>query len=308
MKISVLMSAYNGEKYILEQLESLYMQTIKIDELIVIDDCSSDKTYDIVMCFIYEHSLQDYWKIIKNNNNKGWKYNFINGLNYVSGDVLFYTDQDDIWFLDKIEKELNVLNNFNNINVVASKEILWDGKEKSFIKKKKTKYLFPTLTSKKNYMINCSGCTMAIRMSYAKKILSYYTIGCAHDDFFWKYSIFDNSLCLIGNPTLLHRIHSNNESRKKRNYESSIKKIDEELLINKAITEYVENSKESRSREEYLYLIKLLIHKKNAFLSRKKFLVKFGLFLFLKLLFAYNDIYRYPKELIKDFLLSKKRG
>ena len=43
-KISVVMTTYNGEKYLLEQLESLRNQTLEIDEVIIMDDCSKDET------------------------------------------------------------------------------------------------------------------------------------------------------------------------------------------------------------------------------------------------------------------------
>ena len=51
MKISIAMATYNGEKYILEQLHSFVDQTRQPDELIVSDDCSTDKTLDILKKF-----------------------------------------------------------------------------------------------------------------------------------------------------------------------------------------------------------------------------------------------------------------
>lgn len=66
------MATYNGEKYIEEQLESLHQQEQKMDEVIVTDDASADKTAEIVADFIEKNNLSG-WKLIRNNSNKGWK-------------------------------------------------------------------------------------------------------------------------------------------------------------------------------------------------------------------------------------------
>ena len=66
MKISLIMAVYNGEKYLIKQLQSINNQTNKIDEVILIDDCSKDRSVEIVEEFIKENQL-DNWKLIINN-------------------------------------------------------------------------------------------------------------------------------------------------------------------------------------------------------------------------------------------------
>ena len=63
MKISLIMAVYNGEKYLIKQLQSINNQTNKIDEVILIDDCSKDRSVEIVEEFIKESQL-DNWKLI----------------------------------------------------------------------------------------------------------------------------------------------------------------------------------------------------------------------------------------------------
>ena len=75
MKISLIMAVYNGEKYLIKQLQSINNQTNKIDEVILIDDCSKDRSVEIVEEFIKENQL-DNWKLIINNENLGYKNNF----------------------------------------------------------------------------------------------------------------------------------------------------------------------------------------------------------------------------------------
>lgn len=72
MKISLIMAVYNGEKYLIKQLQSINNQTNKIDEVILIDDCSKDRSVEIVEEFIKESQL-DNWKLIINNENLGYR-------------------------------------------------------------------------------------------------------------------------------------------------------------------------------------------------------------------------------------------
>lgn len=102
MKISVVMTTYNGQKYIISQLDSLLHQTRQPDEVLIFDDKSSDDTVMIIRNYISLHH-PDNWKLFVNDFNKGWKKNFIDGLIQSSGDVLFTCDQDDVWHPKKIE-------------------------------------------------------------------------------------------------------------------------------------------------------------------------------------------------------------
>ena len=63
MRVSVVMATYNGEKYIRQQINSLFNQTKKPDEVLIFDDGSTDETYKIVSEFIQKHHLEKTWKI-----------------------------------------------------------------------------------------------------------------------------------------------------------------------------------------------------------------------------------------------------
>ena len=68
MKISVALATYNGEKYLLEQLQSIANQTRGINEIIIIDDSSVDRTVNIAQEFLSDFSFEK--KIITNNKEK----------------------------------------------------------------------------------------------------------------------------------------------------------------------------------------------------------------------------------------------
>ena len=106
MKLSIVLSTYNGEAYITEQLDSILNQTRKADEVLIFDDCSTDNTPQIIKQFISGHNLTT-WKFAVNHENKGWKRNFMEGIWSTSGDLVFPCDQDDIWMPQKLERIMN---------------------------------------------------------------------------------------------------------------------------------------------------------------------------------------------------------
>ena len=110
LKISVCMATYNGEKYIKEQLESILPQLGFEDEIIISDDGSSDETINIIK------SLNDNKiKIYINNQKSGVVSNFNNALTYARGDIIFLSDQDDIWLDNKVELALKKIKDYDAI-------------------------------------------------------------------------------------------------------------------------------------------------------------------------------------------------
>ncbi len=100
MGISVLLTSYNGEKYITPLLDSLRLQSRKADRLLIIDDRSTDKTKEKVEKYIENYSLSD-WTFTVNEKNLGWIRNFWFGIRALSRDsrgddnLIFICDQDD---------------------------------------------------------------------------------------------------------------------------------------------------------------------------------------------------------------------
>lgn len=101
--VSVVMITYNGEKYIRQQLDSLLAQTYPFTELIVQDDCSTDSTPSIVEEYA-QHDKRIRFFI--NEHNMGWNLNFITAMRRATCDFIALSDQDDIWYSSKIEKEI----------------------------------------------------------------------------------------------------------------------------------------------------------------------------------------------------------
>jgi len=97
--ISIAMATHNGEKYLKEQLDSIYAQTYKNIEVIVTDDCSTDGTIEILRQYANSHGLKYYM----NEQNLGFVKNFEKAITLCNGEFIALCDQDDIWEPNKIE-------------------------------------------------------------------------------------------------------------------------------------------------------------------------------------------------------------
>ena len=123
MKISVAMATYNGEKYIEKQIDSLLNQTLLPNEIIVCDDCSSDKTYDILKQYSIENKII---KLYRNDKQIGFSKNFEKAISLSTGDFIFLSDQDDICLPRKIEEMIDIMKNNSNIKILSCNPILID--------------------------------------------------------------------------------------------------------------------------------------------------------------------------------------
>lgn len=119
--ISVCMGIYNGEAYIEEQLLSILNQTLKPDQVVLCDDCSTDRTIEKVENFLKEYALEKKWELYVNDKNKGYPANFYYAMSLCKGDYVFLADQDDIWDNRKLERMMSILVNDSGACVVSCK-------------------------------------------------------------------------------------------------------------------------------------------------------------------------------------------
>ena len=108
MKISVCMATYNGGEFIKEQLLSILRQLTDLDEIIISDDHSTDNTIKII-----QELKDDRIKIFYNKGEKGFTSNFENAIRLATGDVVFLSDQDDIWLPGKVNTAISYLQDYD---------------------------------------------------------------------------------------------------------------------------------------------------------------------------------------------------
>lgn len=135
MRISIAIATYNGENFIRKQLDSILTQTYMPDEIIISDDASLDNTVGIIKEYIKEYSNII---LLENKVNLGYVNNFKNAIEHTDGDIIFLSDQDDIWEEEKIESMLEIFKKHSHIKALSSAYSLIDADD-IFIKKNKKK-------------------------------------------------------------------------------------------------------------------------------------------------------------------------
>lgn len=210
------MATYNGEKYIEEQLLSILNQTMQPDEVIICDDNSSDSTTIKINQFIEEHNLHPRWKMIINKDNKGYPVNFYYCIENCIGDTIYFSDQDDIWKEDKIEKMQTILNQNHNIKLLSCNHGVIDNQGNKINnlmtpKKSETMKIKQINIQEILRAYRWPGMTMAIRKEYYNiKCHNLKKLGIAHDFILAIFAANDNGFYYYDYIGTYHRRHNNN--------------------------------------------------------------------------------------------------
>lgn len=244
-KIKILMSTYNGEKYLEQQLNSIFNQTEKDFELIVRDDGSSDNTKNI----LEKYKKRYFEKItIIYGENKGAKNSFLDLINNVDLDSKYYSfaDQDDVWLEFKLERaikkieenieydEENIVYCSNYIFVDKNLKNLKDGHDSNKI----LNYKLELKNSKFQSMM--LGCTIVFTKEFLKKLKKIgkdYENIIMHD--YWCYLVASKFSKIIfdKDKTLLYRQHGRNVSANEISFLKKFlnirKRIEKKYLLEK---------------------------------------------------------------------------
>ncbi len=116
-KISVVLPVYNGEKYVEKSINSVLNQTYRNIELIIVNDCSTDSTLEIITKYAEEDNRI---RIINNPENKTLHRTLNIGFSYAKGDYLTWTSDDNLYHVDAIKKMVDILDNNTEIELVYS--------------------------------------------------------------------------------------------------------------------------------------------------------------------------------------------
>ena len=101
--VSVITPVYNAEKFLKETIDSVLKQSYKDFEYLLIDDCSTDNSPEIVKAYAEKDSRVKY---IKLRENSGAAVARNTGLENAQGSYIAFIDSDDVWYADKLEKQL----------------------------------------------------------------------------------------------------------------------------------------------------------------------------------------------------------
>ena len=105
--VSIITPSYNTAAYIAETIESVQAQTYTNWEMIIVDDCSTDDTDNVVQAFLSDTRI----KYLKNNQNSGAAASRNRALREAKGKWIAFLDSDDLWLPDKLEKQISFMEN-----------------------------------------------------------------------------------------------------------------------------------------------------------------------------------------------------
>lgn len=295
MKVSVAICTYNGEKYLKEQLDSILNQSHPVDEIVVCDDGSTDKTIEILN--EYSTNNPGLFHIHENEENLRSVKNFEKALQLCTGDILFLSDQDDIWTADKVAEYLDYFEKNPTINVIASNGYCID--ENSKVHDKYSLWDIPALLHESNSKVDyykiiaylgniATGASMAIRKTFLKETIPFPILtGYHHDEWIALIAAHKNSFELLNKKYFYYRIHSNQQvggvffKKTKRNKHVFSYTYDLEssglpfwsykIILKKLIYSYLKNEKLLKESTAYAHLFEENLNGiKTLFYQRKQ--------------------------------------
>lgn len=218
-KISVAMATYNGSKYIFDQLESIRNQTLPPDEVVICDDGSIDGTIDIIKEYIFSHDLDKTWRLIENKFNLGFIENFVKAISLTNGDLIFLSDQDDIFLKNKFAVMVKYFESHLDALLVNGNYTCIDKNGKPF----KTLQMAPYKRRNKIhkldfremlYRSSFSGCSMCIKRTLANELIKADRTYCyGHDILLSVIATSKNGDYEIPEVLTLYRSHSDSTTR-----------------------------------------------------------------------------------------------
>ena len=216
--IDILLSTYNGEKYLYAQIVSIQKQTMQNWRLLVRDDGSTDNTIDILESFALTDKRILFLK--DNKGNLGVVRSFEQLLYYSTANYIMFVDQDDVWLPNKIEHTLQAILKmetkepdksllvFTDVFVVDSelKKI-----SSSFIKREG--YDVSVVTDVNRLAVsNCiMGCTVMINSIAKQFVLPFSKYTLMHDWWIGLIIAKYGKVTYLDEPTSLYRQHANNQ-------------------------------------------------------------------------------------------------
>ncbi|WP_413683888.1 glycosyltransferase [Prochlorococcus sp. MIT 1011] len=218
-KVAILMATYNGDKYIEEQIYSIYNQDDVSSILYISDDLSTDNTINIIENFRQKNKFDIQFSV---NHNKYFKkkssannfYRLIIDSN-IPNDIKWvaFSDQDDIWFNDHLKRAINCIKVNKYSGYSASVIAFWSNKKKIYIKKdgkqNKFNYLFESAGPGCTYVLPKS--TFLLLQEHFRKNINILSNIDFHDWSIYAFVSSQNGYWFIdSNPALYYRQHSSN--------------------------------------------------------------------------------------------------
>lgn len=205
MKLSICMTTYNGANYVKASIDSILSQCGDNAELIVVDDGSTDGTRDLLAC-IGDPRL----RAVFNESNLGVIGNFNKALSLATGDIVFLSDQDDLWMPTRVDAILAAFKANPDVCCVRHGVVFMDGNGEPMD--------LPVEVPRRTFLTNWArnsfrGCTMAIDRRLLSLALPLPPKIPMHDHWIGLCSYLVGKEVYLPTPLLRYRRHERNVSR-----------------------------------------------------------------------------------------------
>ena len=283
--VVILLSTYNGEKYLKAQLDSLFSQSYKDFKLIARDDGSSDKTLEILKYYDIE--------LLPSNENLGVKCSFETLLKYAfensDADYFMFCDQDDVWNQDKIELTLQKMYEmerlYKNIPILVHTDLEVVDENLHTINPSFMK--LQNLDEKKNRLNNLliqnttTGCTVMINKDLAKLCLPMPSNAIVHDWWIGLVASYFGKIGYLPQSTIKYRQHSQNTIGAK-GFDMSfvLKNFQKKQTLDKNISQakdFLEIFNDKLDKDTKFMLEDFVNLQNKSFFQKRKILLKYNL-------------------------------
>jgi glycosyltransferase involved in cell wall biosynthesis len=275
--VSVLLPCYNAGKYLHQSLQSIFNQTYTNIEIIAIDDCSSDQTFDILKSYqLNENRL----KVIKNDINLGLIKTLNKGIDIAQGEFIARMDQDDISIANRIEKQMETFVIDPHLDIVACCCIIINEKGKKLYCRESRTYLPKSNLFESFFTPPFAHPTVIIRTKTLREFYYKYSKDSTHiEDFeLWSRMLMNGAKSKVLNDYLLlyrdfnanttHRHHDIQSSNIVKISQQNIKQflgIEVSLQANEVI---VNRQSFITNPQEFVTACYLFLHIKNVFIQK----------------------------------------
>lgn len=306
--ISVVMATYNGEKYLIEQLDSIRNQTVAPDEVIICDDGSKDSTPKMVTDYIMEYNLSN-WFYTVNEVNLGYGNNFHQAVNRAKGDYIFFSDQDDLWVPEKIETMIGIMEQHPDCQLLCTDYAPFasdaDAPEppKQILDRMPNNGVLEKISlAPKSVYIGALGCCMCVRKSFSDSIEPYWFDSWAQDDRMWRMAQCANGCYILHKNLVKHRLHGNNTSTygKYHSVEKRVKLFKDMQAANEQMLKYLGDNSCAASEKKLMQKHICMMDKRIKLLESKNVFISLPLIGYLK-------YYEKSKSILVEAFIALRR-
>jgi teichuronic acid biosynthesis glycosyltransferase TuaG len=212
--VSIIIPVYNTSQFILETLESVKKQTYTNWEIILVNDCSTDNTLEIVTNF--SNGITNSINCVSNSKNSGASYSRNYGVAHASGDWLALLDGDDVWLPNHLETLIDIVSKDSKIRIAYSGCFVFKNHIGNIIFKQEiTEFMLRSFNvSLYTHQIGINPCTVLIDIKTWKSIggLDLKLKNAEDKDFFLSAAKLGARFSYTGIHTALYRKHENAKS------------------------------------------------------------------------------------------------